>query len=601
MRTKLLSIMILAILSAAALAVPNQLTYSGRLLQNGALVNSTLTMTFKIYKDPTSVLTTDLLWSTANITVPVNQGIYSVILDQVSPNVFLSENTYLEVIIGAETLAPRTQINSVGYALQAGGLSVGGYQAVTVTRNGNVGIRTANPIYPLHIARYQGSSGALMLEGNDNVVGMPVISFLNNNGGSTAALSWDGSKFNLSTGAYVNGNLGIGTTAAQATLNVVRAYPGSTGTFEVARFDVLDASGTAPRGIKILGSTGTGAVGFAKDTNADFQIWDDSTNPLLTIKNGGNIGIGTTNPGSLLDIKSASTVGALINTNHLGTADYSGLYMQENSVLKAFVQHYGSTRPADTTRQNNLEIGTNGTGPQITFRPNDTELMRLTTAGNVGIGITNPASKLHVNGLITYKGSNIGGSYYLSYTGEKWIKLCTLYWVGGATIRLFSNGADMSQVGEIKVLCGMGIYTPAINSTIGQFNNVIREVQTRSNGGWSDNVSIYIRVGAGSAAGELNWTIVDGYNVAVIDNVIQVPAETNILSRQYFTANASNIAMGNDALYVINSSVGIGTAAPSSKLQVVGLAEYADNGAAITAGLTAGAFYRTGDVLKVVH
>jgi len=48
-------------------------------------------------------------------------------------------------------------------------------------------------------------------------------------------------------------------------------------------------------------------------------------------------------------------------------------------------------------------------------------------------------------------------------------------------------------------------------------------------------------------------------------------------------------------------NVGIGTAAPTAALQVVGLAEYADNAAALAAGLTAGAFYRTGDLLKVVH
>lgn len=45
----------------------------------------------------------------------------------------------------------------------------------------------------------------------------------------------------------------------------------------------------------------------------------------------------------------------------------------------------------------------------------------------------------------------------------------------------------------------------------------------------------------------------------------------------------------------------IGGVAATAKLQVVGLAEYADNATASGAGLTVGAFYRTGDLLKVVH
>jgi len=36
-------------------------------------------------------------------------------------------------------------------------------------------------------------------------------------------------------------------------------------------------------------------------------------------------------------------------------------------------------------------------------------------------------------------------------------------------------------------------------------------------------------------------------------------------------------------------------------MKVVGLLEYADNATAITAGLVVGAFYRTGDLLKIVH
>ena len=53
-----------------------------------------------------------------------------------------------------------------------------------------------------------------------------------------------------------------------------------------------------------------------------------------------------------------------------------------------------------------------------------------------------------------------------------------------------------------------------------------------------------------------------------------------------------------------DGNVGIGTTAPTSKLHVVGLPAYANNAAAVTGGLTAGAFYRTNgdpDLVCVVH
>ena len=60
-----------------------------------------------------------------------------------------------------------------------------------------------------------------------------------------------------------------------------------------------------------------------------------------------------------------------------------------------------------------------------------------------------------------------------------------------------------------------------------------------------------------------------------------------------------------EAMHInIAGFVGIGTSTPTSKLHVVGLPVYANNAAAITGGLTAGAFYRTGsnpDSVCVVH
>jgi len=48
-------------------------------------------------------------------------------------------------------------------------------------------------------------------------------------------------------------------------------------------------------------------------------------------------------------------------------------------------------------------------------------------------------------------------------------------------------------------------------------------------------------------------------------------------------------------------NIGINTASPTSKLQVVGLPKYSSNGAAQAAGLTVGAFYHDQGSLKVVY
>ena len=62
----------------------------------------------------------------------------------------------------------------------------------------------------------------------------------------------------------------------------------------------------------------------------------------------------------------------------------------------------------------------------------------------------------------------------------------------------------------------------------------------------------------------------------------------------FFTSGTSRLHINQ------NGNVGIGTTSPTSKLQVNGLPSHASNAAAITAGLTTGAFYHTSGTLKVV-
>jgi len=63
------------------------------------------------------------------------------------------------------------------------------------------------------------------------------------------------------------------------------------------------------------------------------------------------------------------------------------------------------------------------------------------------------------------------------------------------------------------------------------------------------------------------------------------------------TAGLSRLVVANSGRVVIGHTL----SAPTAMLQVLGLEEYADNTAAVAGGLTVGAFYRTGDSLKIVH
>ena len=84
-----------------------------------------------------------------------------------------------------------------------------------------------------------------------------------------------------------------------------------------------------------------------------------------------------------------------------------------------------------------------------------------------------------------------------------------------------------------------------------------------------------------------------GYNASyggntAVNNATALGADVTV-------AQSNTVILGN------NCNVGIGTSTPTSKLQVVGLSAYAGNAAAIAGGLTAGAFYRNGDNVCVVH
>ena len=96
-------------------------------------------------------------------------------------------------------------------------------------------------------------------------------------------------------------------------------------------------------------------------------------NNKFLVTTGGNVGIGTTSPNVLLDVWGATPTIRAVGTS------------ASNPSLT--LTSVGITAWSQTV---------SGSDSSLSFNKDGSEKMRIDTSGNVGIGTTNPVTKLHV-------------------------------------------------------------------------------------------------------------------------------------------------------------------------------------------------------------
>lgn len=128
----------------------------------------------------------------------------------------------------------------------------------------------------------------------------------------------------------------------------------------------------------------------------EFRLMSNGTNlnPVLTIKPNGKVGIGSTDPFNLLTLEDPNGETSLrFNDIQYGLLGVMG--SAKAMIAGTFTSEFGIKIPKS------FVIATGGTA----------ERFRINESGNVGIGTTNPQSKLHVNGQILFNDSTSNTKY----------------------------------------------------------------------------------------------------------------------------------------------------------------------------------------------
>jgi hypothetical protein len=187
---------------------------------------------------------------------------------------------------------------------------------------------------------------------------------------------------------YNSGNVGIGTTNPRAKLDITTPVNTATET-NLLNFSDINNFGISATSITIS-NRGNTLDFLARDYNSGGTI---TTRNVLSLRPEGNVGIGTTNPSSILQVGEQG--GRLRLSN--GASDYTLIGTQDvNSATNTGILIYGNTYAAGYAGI--IEYLATSTGYHRFFTNGYNERMRITSAGNVGIATTNPLNILQVGG-----------------------------------------------------------------------------------------------------------------------------------------------------------------------------------------------------------
>jgi hypothetical protein len=314
----------------------------------------------------------------SNATLAVESVNRNAVLD-LSGSASASNSVVFSDVVGTGVASLVSEIANQNLIFRTGGTS----ERMRITSSGNVGIGTSSPAQKLDV--YDVGVPAIRLANNTT----SIVSYVDANFGVTGTSTNHSYIITTNNSERVridtSGNVGIGTTGLGARLSIVAPALGTS----------IIATDNSQSTWYLKHESGTlltyEVVGTA------IQRWVGNGAERMRIDGSGNVGIGTSSPASKLSLFTSGSVGVSMTTaNNLSTwatgVDSSGNYsVFSNSAYN------------------------------ILFSNSGTERMRITAAGNVGIGTSSPNSLLELNkgsGAADIRFSIAGTLYGIMYASS---------------------------------------------------------------------------------------------------------------------------------------------------------------------------------------